>query len=233
MVGTGRFPTAELLVLCTRPLAKRLFGDSAALRRIWPWGVSWVGPRLRAYCLIEILSRREEMVGTGRFPTAELLVLCTRPLAKRLFVRLRYASSHTTWGASWVGPRRAYCQIGTVAAKRIMVGTGRFELPTPRTPSECSTRLSHVPTTRKSAMQEKGCSQRKVRLDYNICGLISQGQSQSKVHRSSLPIDQFQFRQFLVNPIIEVNCFAIPFFPISLVWGQWYVSFLDRLRLSP
>ena len=28
-----------------------------------------------------------------------------------------------------------------------MVGTGRFELPTPRTPSECSTRLSHVPTT--------------------------------------------------------------------------------------
>ena len=28
----------------------------------------------------------------------------------------------------------------------IMVGTGRFELPTPRTPSECSTRLSHVPT---------------------------------------------------------------------------------------
>ena len=34
-----------------------------------------------------------------------------------------------------------------------MVGTGRFELPTPRTPSECSTRLSHVPTrlrTRRS-----------------------------------------------------------------------------------
>ena len=28
-----------------------------------------------------------------------------------------------------------------------MVGTGRFELPTPRTPSECSTRLSHVPTS--------------------------------------------------------------------------------------
>jgi hypothetical protein len=29
---------------------------------------------------------------------------------------------------------------------KILVGTGRFELPTPRTPSECSTRLSHVPT---------------------------------------------------------------------------------------
>src|SRR5258708_8370641 len=32
-----------------------------------------------------------------------------------------------------------------------MGGTGRFELPTPRTPSECSTRLSHVPT-RKAAV---------------------------------------------------------------------------------
>src|ERR1700730_731533 len=29
---------------------------------------------------------------------------------------------------------------------QLVVGTGRFELPTPRTPSECSTRLSHVPT---------------------------------------------------------------------------------------
>src|SRR5580704_15332891 len=30
-----------------------------------------------------------------------------------------------------------------------LVGTGRFELPTPRTPSECSTRLSHVPTRKE------------------------------------------------------------------------------------
>ena len=30
--------------------------------------------------------------------------------------------------------------------RKTLVGTGRFELPTPRTPSECSTRLSHVPT---------------------------------------------------------------------------------------
>src|SRR6478752_2640021 len=36
---------------------------------------------------------------------------------------------------------------------REMVGTGRFELPTPRTPSECSTRLSHVPTGRNSQRQ--------------------------------------------------------------------------------
>src|SRR5437588_12171480 len=33
-----------------------------------------------------------------------------------------------------------------IVAVKILVGTGRFELPTPRTPSECSTRLSHVPT---------------------------------------------------------------------------------------
>jgi hypothetical protein len=33
----------------------------------------------------------------------------------------------------------------------LLVGTGRFELPTPRTPSECSTRLSHVPTRKDSA----------------------------------------------------------------------------------
>jgi hypothetical protein len=37
-----------------------------------------------------------------------------------------------------------------------MVGTGRFELPTPRTPSECSTRLSHVPTTKESPLRKNG-----------------------------------------------------------------------------
>src|SRR5580704_12146460 len=35
--------------------------------------------------------------------------------------------------------------------ERKLVGTGRFELPTPRTPSECSTRLSHVPTRKEPA----------------------------------------------------------------------------------
>ncbi len=34
--------------------------------------------------------------------------------------------------------------------RELLVGTGRFELPTPRTPSECSTRLSHVPTRKDS-----------------------------------------------------------------------------------
>jgi hypothetical protein len=43
-----------------------------------------------------------------------------------------------------------------LGAKKKMVGTGRFELPTPRTPSECSTRLSHVPTTRKVRCARKG-----------------------------------------------------------------------------
>src|SRR5213594_3746681 len=46
------------------------------------------------------------------------------------------------------------------ATKKIgqeLVGTGRFELPTPRTPSECSTRLSHVPTAgNRSAIERLG-----------------------------------------------------------------------------
>jgi hypothetical protein len=37
-----------------------------------------------------------------------------------------------------------------------LVGTGRFELPTPRTPSECSTRLSHVPTLVRTGKFERG-----------------------------------------------------------------------------
>ena len=37
-----------------------------------------------------------------------------------------------------------------------MVGTARFELATPRTPSECSTRLSHVPTRKEPAALIRG-----------------------------------------------------------------------------
>src|SRR6266566_7574118 len=51
---------------------------------------------------------------------------------------------------AWVRklPRICYSERITGKPKVIgcLVGTGRFELPTPRTPSECSTRLSHVPT---------------------------------------------------------------------------------------
>ena len=42
------------------------------------------------------------------------------------------------------------------SGNRRMVGTGRFELPTPRTPSECSTRLSHVPTGRNPLLVRGG-----------------------------------------------------------------------------
>src|SRR6185437_3644668 len=42
------------------------------------------------------------------------------------------------------------------AEKKQMVGTGRFELPTPRTPSECSTRLSHVPTEKVTTARNRG-----------------------------------------------------------------------------
>ena len=43
---------------------------------------------------------------------------------------------------------RLRMDYGQTGSNRVLVGTGRFELPTPRTPSECSTRLSHVPTGR-------------------------------------------------------------------------------------
>src|SRR3954465_6516966 len=50
-----------------------------------------------------------------------------------------------------------YCvrdiQIDLRRMDRSFGGTGRFELPTPRTPSECSTRLSHVPTRTFNAVQ--------------------------------------------------------------------------------
>src|ERR1700757_2709465 len=48
-----------------------------------------------------------------------------------------------------------------------MVGTGRFELPTPRTPSECSTRLSHVPTRQgstRNSLPEKSVRGRHILL---------------------------------------------------------------------
>ena len=36
------------------------------------------------------------------------------------------------------------CKFMKINQEVKMVGMGRFELPTPRTPSECSTRLSHI-----------------------------------------------------------------------------------------
>src|SRR5262249_32971224 len=46
------------------------------------------------------------------------------------------------------------------AKRTSMVGTGRFELPTPRTPSECSTRLSHVPTLIEPRRFESGLTKK-------------------------------------------------------------------------
>jgi hypothetical protein len=48
--------------------------------------------------------------------------------------------------AKWKAEAEERKKQNSQKSKNLMVGTGRFELPTPRTPSECSTRLSHVPT---------------------------------------------------------------------------------------
>ena len=52
-------------------------------------------------------------------------------------------------------PGEAAAENDRKEGRRKLVGTGRFELPTPRTPSECSTRLSHVPTGRKPAASSR------------------------------------------------------------------------------
>src|SRR5713101_9288952 len=61
---------------------------------------------------------------------------------------------------AWVRklPRICYSERITGKPEVIgcLVGTGRFELPTPRTPSECSTRLSHVPTGRNQPQFQSG-----------------------------------------------------------------------------
>lgn len=57
-----------------------------------------------------------------------------------------------------------------------LVGTGRFELPTPRTPSECSTRLSHVPTKRKAAVSQNwGNTAERAKSDYSRNDSIAAG----------------------------------------------------------
>jgi hypothetical protein len=84
------------------------------------------------------------MVGTGRFELPNALVLANeRPLANVL-VRAFASRPRGTLGCS-----RSALKLtlgAEICAREKMVGTGRFELPTPRTPSECATRLRHVPT---------------------------------------------------------------------------------------
>ena len=66
-----------------------------------------------------------------------------KPLPLRNLVVARYCVT----GTEQTGPSAAASAANVSTKKKgRMVGTGRFELPTPRTPSECSTRLSHVPT---------------------------------------------------------------------------------------
>jgi hypothetical protein len=93
------------------------------------------------------------MVGTGRFPpqrpgpvagdpgTAEWLGFASHPSQ----AGLGNSPERTPRLGCFVGRPQERHRIEFLS-KTEMVGTGRFELPTPRTPSECSTRLSHVPT---------------------------------------------------------------------------------------
>ncbi len=140
MVGTGRFELPNGSALPNSP-------SQAALMRLRGrcgagWGASRVG--------LEDLRRmkgigKTEMVGTGRFELPNGSALPNSP-SQAALMRLR-GRCGAGWGASRVGLEDLRRMKGI--GKTEMVGTGRFELPTPRTPSECSTRLSHVPTQDK------------------------------------------------------------------------------------
>src|SRR5882724_283287 len=59
-------------------------------------------------------------------------------------------------GCSWSALQK-FCRLQKSDLwDKELVGTGRFELPTPRTPSECSTRLSHVPTIGSPLYEKRG-----------------------------------------------------------------------------
>src|SRR5579863_87049 len=74
-----------------------------------------------------------------------------------------------------------------------MVGTGRFELPTPRTPSECSTRLSHVPTRKESAVSTPADRVDSRILHYPAQLMWRQPPRLSKLGRSPAPSPSLQF----------------------------------------
>src|SRR6202051_2737272 len=82
-----------------------------------------------------------------------------RLCASRDAIQSAFLGSGILGSASWAVSRRepageilnAMKDPGNKIIKMRLVGTGRFELPTPRTPSECSTRLSHVPTRKEPA----------------------------------------------------------------------------------
>jgi hypothetical protein len=100
----------------------------------------------------ECLGRQHGLVESGH-------AILLRTIPRRFATGFDSASivsvrgSRPVAAARWerLGDSRSAFPYGNARAKRfetgiLMVGTGRFELPTPRTPSECSTRLSHVPT---------------------------------------------------------------------------------------
>jgi len=78
----------------------------------------------------------------------EMLRYCShiRQDAKRKAVATLDNEQITSQLAKWKSEADERGNHNPRKSNNLMVGTGRFELPTPRTPSECSTRLSHVPT---------------------------------------------------------------------------------------
>ena len=105
----------------------------------------------------------------------------------------------------------------------MLVGTGRFELPTPRTPSECSTRLSHVPTRKESAISKQriGLTQEFYTTRPNSCGDSRPSSSLRASSRLSKPGAPSEVS--LLAGVTKLYYFCLPL-RFDLRWG------FDELR---
>ena len=90
------------------------------------------------------------MVGAPRF---ELGTSWSR--TKRA-TRLRYAPEKQVSGAKFQVSAKASPDTRNLTPETyVLVGTARFELATPCTPSKCATRLRHVPELRRQVTSDK------------------------------------------------------------------------------
>lgn len=106
----------------------------------------------------------------------------------------------------------------------MLVGTGRFELPTPRTPSECSTRLSHVPTLIRT---------KKVRMGLTKKFYTSRGRSSFRVRKPRLLPRLKTLALILSSQAAWPRCFFLPRPLPSLAVSSLVLSRLSGWRCAP
>jgi hypothetical protein len=105
-----------------------------------------------------------------------------------VFWRIRYAAAFDV-GVLRGSAVRSFVSKEAEWCGGVLVGTGRFELPTPRTPSECSTRLSHVPTRKEPAAMRSAASG----VDSRILSLVAGFCRTAPVSRGQFEMIAFWF----------------------------------------